>query len=113
MADSLVIGLERPDGGYWMPLFIALVPGATLDDALRAEIKAAIRRDLSPRHVPDEILTVPTIPRTLTGKKMEVPVKRLLLGRPVAEVAAPGAMADPSALEPFLELARSRGLRAD
>ncbi len=113
IADSLVIGLELPDGGYWMPLFVALAPGAELDDELRSRIRAAIRRDLSPRHVPDEILVVSAVPRTLTGKKMEVPVKRLFLGRPVGEVAAPGAMADPTALEPFLALARERGLRSD
>ena len=78
--DSLVVGLEREDGSYWMPLFVALRAGATLDDALRARISAAIRTALSPRHVPDEIIEVPAIPRTLTGKKMEVPVKRLLPG---------------------------------
>ena len=108
VADSLVIGLERADGTYWMPLFVALRPGTELDDALTARINAAIRTGLSPRHVPDEIIAVPAIPRTLSGKKMEVPVKRLLQGRPLAEVAAPGTTADPTALDAFVEIARER-----
>ena len=107
--DSLVIGLELPDGGYWMPLFVVLAEGVELDDALiKRRITAAIRDALSQRHVPDEIVAVPAIPRTLTGKKMEVPVKRLLQGRPLAEVAAPGATADPAALDWFAAFAAER-----
>ena len=105
MVDSLVIGLELPGGGYWMPLFVVLAEGIELDDELVGRIKRAIRDALSQRHVPDAIVAVPAIPRTLTGKKMEVPVKRLLLGRPLAEVAAPGAIADPRALDFFAEYA--------
>jgi acetoacetyl-CoA synthetase len=71
IADSLVIGMEGEEGSYWMPLFVALRPGAVLDDALRVRIAAAIRTALSPRHVPDEIIVAPAVPRTLTGKKME------------------------------------------
>jgi acetoacetyl-CoA synthetase len=108
IADSLVIGIEQPDGGYWMPLFVALREGAALDDGLRARIVAAIRSSLSPRHVPDEITQVPAIPRTLSGKKMELPVKRLLLGHPMDAVAAPGTTADPAALEAFAALGRAR-----
>jgi len=100
--DSLVIGLELPGGRYWMPLFIVLAEGAELDDDLTARIRATIREALSQRHVPDVVIAVPAVPRTLTGKKMEVPVKRLLQGRPLAEVAAPGATADPSALDFFV-----------
>ncbi len=103
--DSLVIGLELPDGRYWMPLFVVLAPGATLDDATRAKINGAIRSALSQRHVPDEIIAIPAVPRTLTGKKMEVPVKRLLLGRPMSEVAAAGAIADPHSLDFFVDMA--------
>ncbi|MEO8571158.1 MAG: acetoacetate--CoA ligase [Chloroflexota bacterium] len=103
VADSLVIGLELPGGRYWMPLFVVLANGIALDDALVARIRTAIRETLSQRHVPDAIVAVPAVPRTLTGKKMEVPVKRLLLGRPLAEVAAPGAVADPAALEFFAD----------
>jgi acetoacetyl-CoA synthetase len=108
VVDSLVIGLELPDGGYWMPLFVVLTEGTELDDELRDRIRAAIRTALSQRHVPDDILAIPAVPRTLTGKKMEVPVKRLLLGWPLSEVAAPGAVADPSALDVFVEYAAAR-----
>ena len=109
--DSLVIGLELPDGGYRMPLFVVLADGVELDSALTAGINGAIRAALSQRHVPDEIVAVPAIPRTLTGKKMEVPVKRLLQGRPLAEVGAAGAVADPNALQWFAEFADAPGDR--
>ncbi len=105
IVDSLVIGLELPGGRYWMPLFVVLAPGTELDDALVTRIKDAIRTSLSQRHVPDAIVAVPAIPRTLTGKKMEVPVKRILLGRPVTEVAATGSIADPTALDAFVAYA--------
>ena len=108
VADSLVVGIEDEDGGYWMPLFVALSPGVVLDEALDGRIRRAIRDELSPRHVPDEIIAVPAIPRTLTGKKMEVPVKRLLQGHALAEVAATGAVADPAALAAFVEFRRAR-----
>lgn len=101
VADSLVIGLEGPDGAYWMPLFVTLRPGSMLDEALRSRIVAALRTSLSPRHVPDEIVAVPAVPRTLTGKKMEIPVKRLLQGELLDAVAAPGTTADPAALDWF------------
>ncbi len=101
VVDSLVIGLEMPGGGYRMPLFVVLADGVELDTTLKARVNGAIRAALSPRHVPDEIVPVPAIPRTLTGKKMEVPVKRLLQGRSLAEVAASGATADPGALQWF------------
>lgn len=101
VSDSLVIGLELPGGGYRMPLFVVLAEGVELDTALKTRINGAIRAALSQRHVPDEIVAVPAIPRTLTGKKMEVPVKRLLQGRPLAEVAASGATADAGALQWF------------
>jgi acetoacetyl-CoA synthetase len=103
--DSLVIGLELPDGGYWMPLFVVLADGVELDAELRGRISGAIRTALSQRHVPDDIVAIPAVPRTLTGKKMEVPVKRLLQGRPPAEVAAAGAIADPHALDFFVNYA--------
>jgi acetoacetyl-CoA synthetase len=103
VVDSLVIGLELPDGGYWMPLFVVVADGVDLDDDLRGRIRAAIRTALSQRHVPDEIIAIPAVPRTLTGKKMEVPVKRLLQGMPLDQVAATGAIADPHALDVFLD----------
>ena len=101
VVDSLVIGLELPGGRYRMPLFVVLADGVELDATLKDRINGAIRAALSQRHVPDEIVAVPAIPRTLTGKKMEVPVKRLLQGRPLAEVAASGATAVPEALQWF------------
>jgi len=102
--DSLVVHLEDREGGAGeLVLFVVLRDGAALDGDLRARIAGVLRHELSPRHVPDTVEAVPAIPRTLTGKKMEVPVKRLLLGRPLAEVAAPGAVADPSALDFFVD----------
>jgi acetoacetyl-CoA synthetase len=99
VADSLVVGVERADGEYDMPLFVVLAPGAELDDRLRSSIAAHIRARLSPRHVPDAIVEAPAVPRTLTGKKLEVPVKRLLQGRPLEEAAATGAVDNVDALE--------------
>ncbi len=98
VVDSLVVGLELPGGGYWMPLFVVLADGIVLDASLETRIRSTIRSSLSARHVPDEIVAVPSVPRTLTGKKMEVPVKRLLSGQPLEDVAAAGSMTDPQAL---------------
>ncbi|MFE2524643.1 acetoacetate--CoA ligase [Streptomyces sp. NPDC059382] len=106
--ESLVIGLEEPNGGYWMPLFVHLAPGATLDDELRDRIKATIRAELSPRHVPDEIIEVPAVPHTLTGKRIEVPVKRLLQGAPLAKAVNLGSVDRPELLDFYAELARTR-----
>ncbi|QXE37934.1 acetoacetate--CoA ligase [Streptomyces sp. GMY02] len=106
--ESLVIGLEEPDGGYWMPLFVHLAPGAVLDDALRARVKATIREQLSPRHVPDEIIEVPGIPHTLTGKRIEVPVKRLLQGTALSKAVNPGSVDNLDLLRFYEELARTR-----
>lgn len=104
ITEALVIGAEEPDGGYWMPLFVVLAPGTELDDALRNRIREAIRSGASPRHVPDEILAVPGIPHTRTGKKLEVPVKRLLQGTPVERGPQPRCSrrrrADPSLRSP-------------
>ncbi|MDI2124749.1 acetoacetate--CoA ligase [Yinghuangia seranimata] len=102
--DSLVVGLDRPDGTYWMPLFV--VVDGELDDALRAAITERLRRDASPRHVPDEVVPVAAIPRTRTGKKLEVPVKRILLGADPASVVSRDAVDDPDALDAFIALAR-------
>ncbi|GAA3125345.1 acetoacetate--CoA ligase [Streptomyces rectiviolaceus] len=106
--ESLVIGVEQPDGGYWMPLFIHLAPGATLDDGLRDRIKQTIRTQLSPRHVPDEVIEVPGIPHTLTGKRIEVPVKRLLQGTALAKAVNPGSVDNLDLLRFYEELARKR-----
>ncbi|QMU77508.1 acetoacetate--CoA ligase [Streptacidiphilus sp. PB12-B1b] len=106
--ESLVIGLEQPDGGYWMPLFVVLADGAELDDALLAAIRTALREQLSPRHVPDEVIAVRALPHTLTGKRLEVPVKRILSGTPLAQAVNPGSLDNPAALDPFVDLAARR-----
>jgi acetoacetyl-CoA synthetase len=106
--ESLVIGIEQPDGGYWMPLFVHLAPGAVLDDALLARIKRTIREQLSPRHVPDEIIEVPGVPHTLTGKRIEVPVKRLLQGTPLEKAVNPGSIDNVDLLHFYEDLARRR-----
>lgn len=106
VADSLVVHLEDRQGGPGkLVLFVVLADGCVLDDALRASIRARLRAELSPRHVPDAIHTVPAVPRTLTGKKLEVPVKRLLRGEPVEKVASRDSLVDPMALEVFVDLA--------
>jgi acetoacetyl-CoA synthetase len=106
--ESLVIGIEQPDGGYWMPLFVQLAAGAVLDDALKDRIRAAIRAHLSPRHVPDEIITVPGVPHTLTGKRIEVPVKKLLQGASLDKAVNPGSVDDLEVLRFYERLAVER-----
>jgi acetoacetyl-CoA synthetase len=101
VSDSLVIGIERSDGTYLMPLFVVPADGSDVDDALRGKITRALRAQLSPRHVPDEIVGVAAVPRTLTGKKLEVPVKRILQGAEPARVASPGAVSDYEMLDWF------------
>ncbi|MBV8928702.1 MAG: acetoacetate--CoA ligase [Mycobacteriaceae bacterium] len=81
VVEAFVIGVDGPDGAYWMPLFVTLVPGSRLDDALVDKIRQQIRTRLSPRHVPDEVIEAPGIPHTRTGKKLEVPICGILAGR--------------------------------
>ncbi|WP_328324435.1 acetoacetate--CoA ligase [Streptomyces sp. NBC_00455] len=107
--ESLVIGVEEPDGGYWMPLFVHLAPGTRLDDGLRLRIKQTIREQLSPRHVPDDIIEVPGVPHTLTGKRIEVPVKRLLQGAALDKAVNPGSVDNLELLHFYEKLARDRG----
>jgi acetoacetyl-CoA synthetase len=109
--ESLVIGLEQPDGGYWMPLFVVLAEGAVLDGALDSRIRGALRQQLSPRHVPDEIIAVTALPHTLTGKRIEVPVKRLLSGTPLEQAVNPGSVDNLDALRAFTRLAAERSAR--
>ncbi len=100
VADSLVVHLEDPEGGAGrLILFVVMADGATFDDAVRREIATALRSRLSPRHVPDDVAAVRVLPRTLSGKKLEVPVKRILRGAPVEDAAAKGALVDPTALD--------------
>lgn len=105
--DCLVVGCELADGGYWMPLFVALNDGAELDDELRDRIVAAIRNGASPRHVPDDVIAVPGIPRTITGKRLEIPIKRILLGAEISEALTPSAVDRPELLDVFTGHARA------
>jgi acetoacetyl-CoA synthetase len=108
VVDSVVLGLEQDGGGYWMPLFVQLRERAELTDALRAEIRTAIRQKASPRHVPDEIIAVPGVPLTRTGKRVEVPLKRLFQGVAPEQALNLGVMADPAIVAHFVSLARER-----
>jgi acetoacetyl-CoA synthetase len=107
VADSLVVCLELPGGEFYMPLFVRPAAGV-VDDALRARITAKLRADCSPRHVPDEIVGVDAIPYTLTGKKMEVPVRRILAGMAPEKVASRDAMMQPEALDWYVRFANVR-----
>lgn len=104
--DSLVVDLEYLGRPSFMPLFVVLQPGATLDDALKERISTQIRIKASARHVPNEVVQVDEIPRTLSGKKMEVPVRKLLLGAAPDKVASPDAMSNPHSLHFFIDYAR-------
>ncbi len=104
IADSLIVCCERPGGAFYMPLFVRLKEGVVLDDALKGRINDRLRADCSPRHVPDEIRAVTQIPYTLTGKKMEVPVRKLLMGWPLEKAASRDAMMAPDAINEFVRL---------
>jgi acetoacetyl-CoA synthetase len=109
LTDSLVVHLEDDAGGLGeLLLFVVPAPGVEVDDELRGRVVSALRRQLSPRHVPDEIVAVRGIPRTLTGKKLEAPVKRILRGEAAERVASRDALADPAALDSFVALAARR-----
>ena len=109
IAGSLVIGAELPGGDYYMPLFVVLAPGAQLSEELRKRIRRAIREEVSPRHVPDDIVSTPALPTTLTGKKLEVPIKRLIQGIPPEKAVNPAIVADPDVLRWYVDFAA--GLR--
>lgn len=113
VADSLVIGAELPDGQYLMALFVVLVDGAALDESLVAEIRTRLRVELSPRHIPDEIVATPLIPRTLTGKKLEIPIKAIVQGRDPADAVVAGAIDSPEALHWFAIWAAARAQCAE
>jgi acetoacetyl-CoA synthetase len=108
VADALIVNLDLPGGGFFMPLFVTLEDGAVLDGALRDKIADRLRRQYTPRHVPDRIIQVAAIPVTLTGKKMEVPVRKILLGTPPDEAANRNAMANPASLDAFAEYVSSQ-----
>jgi acetoacetyl-CoA synthetase len=108
VVDCVVLGVEQPDGGYWMPLFVQLAPGAELTDELRERIRTAIRKQASPRHVPDEIVAVPGVPHTRTGKRLEVPLKRLFQGVDPARALNVGAVDDADVVQHYVDLAKKR-----
>jgi acetoacetyl-CoA synthetase len=109
VTDALVVHLEDDRGGLGeLLMFVVLAPEVSLDDELKARLASALRTELSPRHVPDDVVAVPAVPRTLTAKKLELPVKRILRGARPEDVASRDALADPEALDAFVAYARQR-----
>ena len=104
--DALIVNLDLPEGGFFMSLFVKLAAGTELDAGLEAKIRDTLRREYTPRHVPDKIYQAPGIPYTLTGKKMEVPVRRILMGMPAEKAANRSGVADPSTLDYFITYAQ-------
>jgi len=105
VVDALVVDVPRPGTEGWMPLFVVLRDGVELSDELTAEIKRRIREQCSPRHVPNEVFQIAEVPRTLSGKALEVPVKRILMGEAPERAASRDSLANPAALDYFVELA--------
>jgi acetoacetyl-CoA synthetase len=106
--DSLVVHLEDPEGGNGeLVLFLELTDG-DLDEAFRAEVLRSLRETLSPRHVPDTVVLMPGVPRNMTGKKLELPVKKILQGANPESVVSRGAMSNPDVLAAYLDYAASR-----
>jgi acetoacetyl-CoA synthetase len=108
VVDALVVDVPRAGEENWMPLFVVLREGAVPDDALAAEIRRRIREDCSPRHVPNEIRAIAEVPRTLSGKVLEVPVKRILMGETPERAASRDSLANPAALDYFVALAAAQ-----
>jgi acetoacetyl-CoA synthetase len=106
ITDALVVDIPREGEDSWMPLFVVLREGRGLDDDLVAEIRRRVREDCSPRHVPSEVVQVDEVPRTLSGKVLELPVKRILMGAPPEQAASRDSLANPAALDAFVELAK-------
>jgi acetoacetyl-CoA synthetase len=108
IVDAVVVSIDQPDGTGFMPLFVTLREGCQLDDDLRQRIRTQLRHRYSPRHVPDEIVEVPDVPRTVTGKKIEVPVRKILTGVPVDQAVNRESMANPEALDAFIAYAQAQ-----
>jgi acetoacetyl-CoA synthetase len=110
ITDALVVDIPNrrahPDG--WMPLFVVLREGAQLDDDLVKKLRTRIREDCSPRHVPNEVHAIAEVPRTLSGKVLEVPVKRILMGQSPEQAASRDSLANPKALDYFVDMAAER-----
>lgn len=108
ITDSLVVSVELPSGGDYMPLFVVMSKGMELTHEVINKIRVQLRSECSPRHVPDEIIAVNEIPYTISGKKMEAPIKQILLGKPAEKAANLGAMRNPDSLEFFVEFAKKK-----
>ncbi|GLY43442.1 acetoacetate-CoA ligase [Amycolatopsis sp. NBRC 101858] len=108
IAETLVIGVDQPDDGYWLGLFVVPAPGHELDDALKRKIVTTLRTKLTARHVPDEIVEAPAVPHTLSGKRLEVPIKKLLTGRALEKAANIASVDDPDALRWYARFAADR-----
>lgn len=108
--DSLIVNIELPHGGDFMPLFVLMQDGKPLTDEIKLAVRKQIREDCSPRHVPDEIVEVPDLPYTISGKKMEAPVKRILMGKAIDKAANPGAMRNPDSLNFFVSFGKEKKL---
>jgi acetoacetyl-CoA synthetase len=106
IVDALVVDVPRPGTDGWMPLFVVMREGAEVDEELPREIARRVREQCSPRHVPDEVFQIDEVPRTLSGKVLEVPVKRILMGTPVEKAASRDSLANPAALDYFVAMAK-------
>ena len=113
VVDSLIIDLELLGRESYLPLFVVLRPDMTLDDGLKQRIKQTLRQNVSPRHVPNDIFQIDQVPYTLSGKKMEVPIRKILLGRDVGTAANPGAMRNPESINYFIEFAEKMNHESD
>jgi acetoacetyl-CoA synthetase len=109
IVDALVVDVPRPGTNGWMPLFVVMREGAELDEELPREIARRVREQCSPRHVPDEVFEIDEVPRTLSGKVLEVPVKRILMGTPVEKAASRDSLANPASLDYFVAMAARLG----
>jgi acetoacetyl-CoA synthetase len=106
VADSLIVCCELPGGNFFMPLFLRLKPGFTLTEEVQARVNRRLRQECSPRHVPDRAYAVEAIPYALTGQKMEVPVRKILMGTPPEKAASRDAMANPESIDYFIRFAQ-------
>ncbi len=106
--DSLIICIERARGSFWMPLFVVMKEGYTLTKPIEDRIRATLRTDYSPRHVPDEIISVPDIPYTISGKKTETPIKKVFMGTDPQKAVSSGVLKNPASMDAFIALAKNR-----
>jgi acetoacetyl-CoA synthetase len=105
--DALIVNLEQEEGKHYMPLFVKMKAGKKLNDIVKSKIKTQLRTEYSPRHVPDDIIEVQDIPYTISGKKMEAPIKKILLGMPLNKSINFDAMRNPESVSFFIEFAKT------